>query len=180
MANLRQARRRMIVVLGVFLAVDVACAAIMLTPLGGAYRVRQREFDTVRKQFQTKKNIVVPPDQMQQRVEEARKQIDAFYQDRLAGGSAALTAELGRLAASSGVSLNSAKYDELDSDLPGLRHLHIEANVTGDYLQEVKFINSVERDKMFFIIDSVSLGEQQAGTVRLQVGLETYLKGEAE
>ena len=180
MAKLRQARRRMIIILAVFVAVDVACAAVMLTPIAGAYRSRQNEFDSIRKQFQAKKAIVVPPDQMQQRVEEARKQIDGFYKDRLAGGSAALTAELGRLASSSGVRLNSAKYDELETDLPGLRHVRIEANISGDYLQEVKFINAVERDKMFFIIDNVSLGESQAGSVRLQVGLETYLKGEAE
>jgi hypothetical protein len=33
---------------------------------------------------------------------------------------------------------------------------------------------------MFFIVDQVNLGEQQSGTVRLAVGVETYMKGAAE
>jgi hypothetical protein len=40
----------------------------------------------------------------------------------------------------------------------------------------VKFINGLERDKMFFLIDGINLAEQQ-GNVRLQLKLETYLRG---
>ena len=54
----------------------------------------------------------------------------------------------------------------------------IDASLTGDYLQLVKFINSLERDQLFFIVNSVQLGGEQAGTVRLQLQLQTYLKTE--
>ena len=124
--------------------------------------------------------VVIPPDQVQSRVDQARAQIDAFYKDRLPGGASALSAELGKLAAASGVRLNSAHYVELESDLPGLVQVRVNANISGDYVAAVKFINAVERDKMFFIVDQVNLGEQQGGTVRLAVGVETYLKGAAE
>ena len=67
------------------------------------------------------------------------------------------------------------KYDEKDAPIEGLRKLNIEITLSGDYLQEVKFINALERDKMFFLIDGVTLGEQQ-GNVRLQLKLETYLR----
>ena len=56
-----------------------------------------------------------------------------------------------------------------------MRKLNIEITLSGDYLQEVKFINALERDKIFFLIDGVALGEQQ-GNVRLQLKLETYLR----
>ncbi len=46
--------------------------------------------------------------------------------------------------------------------------MNIEITLSGDYLQEVKFINALERDKMFFLIDAVALAEQQ-GKVRLQL-----------
>ena len=46
----------------------------------------------------------------------------------------------------------------------------------GDYLQLVRFINSLERDPLFFIIDSVDLGGEQSGVVKLQLKLETYQK----
>ena len=68
------------------------------------------------------------------------------------------------------------KYDEKDAAIEGLRKLNIEITLSGAYLQEVKFINALERDKMFFLIDGVNLAEQQ-GNVRLQLKLETYLRG---
>ncbi len=55
----------------------------------------------------------------------------------------------------------------------------VQFHPSGSYLQEVKFINELERDKMFFLIDGVALGEQQ-GNVRLQLKLETYLRSGAE
>ena len=54
----------------------------------------------------------------------------------------------------------------------------MEVSLSGDYLQEVKFINALERDKMFFLVDGITLGEQQ-GNVRLQLKLETYLRSGA-
>jgi hypothetical protein len=39
-----------------------------------------------------------------------------------------------------------------------------------------RFINATERDEMFFIINSVTLGGEPQGPVRLNVKLETYLK----
>jgi Tfp pilus assembly protein PilO len=180
MANLRQAQHIAIGILIALLVVDVAAALVLLTPLAGSGATRQREFDSVRQQVHAKMKVVIPPDQVQDRVEFARKQIGAFYKDRLATGSSALTAELGKLAGGSGVRLNSARYEELDSDLPGVRHVRISADISGDYVQEVKFINAVERARMFFIINNVALAEQQGGAVRLTVTLETYLKSEAE
>jgi type IV pilus assembly protein PilO len=74
-----------------------------------------------------------------------------------------------------GVHLASVKYDDKDAPVPGLRKLDMEIALSGDYLQEVKFINALERNKMFFLIDGIALGEQQ-GQVRLQLKLETYLR----
>jgi hypothetical protein len=180
MANLRQARHRIYIILGVLLAVDIAAAVVLLTPIAGVGAKRQQEFDAVRRQVQHKLQVVIPPDQVQTRVNEARTQIEGFFKDRLAPSASALSSELGKLATSNGVRLNSARYSELDSDLPGLTHVRIDANITGDYLAAVKFINAAERDRMFFIINDVGLTEQQGGSVGLGVSLETYLKSGAE
>jgi len=61
----------------------------------------------------------------------------------------------------------------------GLRPLYIEADFSGGYLQLVRFVNAMERDKLFFLIDSVDLGGEQNGVVKLQMKLETYLKASA-
>jgi hypothetical protein len=43
----------------------------------------------------------------------------------------------------------------------------------------MRFINALERDKTFFIVNSVVLGDAQGGSVKLQLKLETYLRNGA-
>jgi hypothetical protein len=52
----------------------------------------------------------------------------------------------------------------------------IEADLSGDYLQVMRFINSLERSRLFFLVDSVQIGSDQGGVIRLRMRLETYLK----
>ena len=54
--------------------------------------------------------------------------------------------------------------------------VEIEADFAGSYSSLARFINALERDEMFFIINSVTLGGQTQGPVRLGIKLETYLK----
>ena len=57
-----------------------------------------------------------------------------------------------------------------------LQRVEMEADLAGNYTSLAKFINALERDEMFFIINSVTLGGQPQGPVKLNVKLETYLK----
>ena len=54
--------------------------------------------------------------------------------------------------------------------------MQMEAALSGSYTSLAKFINALERDEIFFIIDSVDLGGQPQGPVKLSVKLEAYLK----
>jgi hypothetical protein len=56
----------------------------------------------------------------------------------------------------------------------------VTANLGGNYEEAMKFINALERNKMFFIVDAVNLGDQNGGNVRLNISLETYMKGGAQ
>ena len=178
MSNRRTARRAVYVVLAVLLAADAAAAVVLLSPLLHFRSSQQSEFQLVRRQLEAKKKTVIPPRDMQQRVEEARRQIDKFYQQRLPAEASAIAVRLGATAAKSGVRLLQARYNTHEADATGLRPVEIDATLSGDYLQEVKFINSLERDPMFFIVDRVSLGEGAGGQTRLQVSVQTFLKGE--
>jgi type IV pilus assembly protein PilO len=60
-----------------------------------------------------------------------------------------------------------------------LTEMSIDARLAGDYRPLVQFINALERDKMFFVIDGVTLNGQQSGTVNLRLRLTTYLRGGA-
>ena len=111
---------------------------------------------------------------MDQKLKQASHDITGFYDGRFPAEYSEISAEFGKVAADTGVHLSGIKYEEKAAPIEDLRRLNIEIALSGDYLQEVKFINGLERDKMFFLIDGVALGEQQ-GNVRLQLKLETYL-----
>jgi hypothetical protein len=106
----------------------------------------------------------------------ARKQIDQFYKDRLPGEGSAISENIGKLASQAGVKIGSIRYEMKDPEALGCRRVQIEADMNGDYLQLVRFINSLERDQMFFLVDSVQLGGEQGGMVKLQMKMETYLR----
>ena len=55
--------------------------------------------------------------------------------------------------------------------------MRIDASLSGDYRPLVQVINALERDHMFFLIDSVTLSGQQSGTVNLRLRLRTFLRG---
>ena len=75
--------------------------------------------------------------------------------------------------------VGSIKYEMKDPESLGLQRVEIEADLAGGYLQLVRFINSLERDQMFFLVNGVQLGGEQSGVVRLQMKIETYLKAGA-
>jgi type IV pilus assembly protein PilO len=54
--------------------------------------------------------------------------------------------------------------------------VEVEAELSGDYLQLVRFINALERNRLFFIVDDLQLGSEQNGIVKLQIKVETYLR----
>jgi type IV pilus assembly protein PilO len=54
--------------------------------------------------------------------------------------------------------------------------VEIQADLGGNYIALAHFINALERDEMFFIINGVTLGGGPQGPVKLSVKLEAYLK----
>jgi len=176
MADLQVTRRKLRAAFVALAVVDMAAAGLLFSPLVGSERGRRDQLDALWKQLQHKTRQVEPLRGMDKKIVLARQQIDTFYKDRLPASDSAIAVALGRAASETGIKLGQAKYTLLEPDAVGLRQEQVEASLTGNYLQLVKFINAVERDQLFFIVDSVELGGEQAGQVRLQMKLETYLK----
>jgi type IV pilus assembly protein PilO len=109
----------------------------------------------------------------------ATEQADAFYQKRLPYAYSQVAGELGALAKKQGVKMTHVQYAQapvLQSGTSPLTEVRIDASLSGDYRPLVLFVNSLERDKMFFLIKGVALSGQQSGTVGLRLGLTTYLR----
>lgn len=176
MANLRVARRNLYAIFAILIVVDIACVFVLFSPAGANSLAKQDEFNTLRQQVQAKAKNVVPPEQAQKRVDEARQQIDDFTKSRIPTQISDLSLDLGKLAGEAGIHLANVQYGAIDSDVPGLSRYRITASVSGDYLATVKFINALERAKHFYVINSVNLGEQQPGNLHVGLVLDTYVK----
>ena len=179
MPDLGNTRRKLKLTIAILLVVDLAAAAVLLSPIVGSEKSRLSEMDRLWKELQAKTRQVEPLRGMDKKVALAQKQIDEFYQQRLTSQDSIISSELGKVAAQSGVKISDIKYKVKDPESVGLLPMEIEANLSGDYLQLVRFINALERDQLFFTIDSVLLGGEQGGVVKLQMKLETFLKASA-
>jgi type IV pilus assembly protein PilO len=114
------------------------------------------------------------------KVAAATREADRFYAQRLPRTESDILAELGALSKKSGVRLMRVQYASQGKVLAGtdaeLTEAPMDATLSGDYRPLVLFINSLERDKMFFVIKTVTLTGQQTGTVSLRLRLTTYLR----
>ncbi len=176
MPDLGARRRALQAVLIILAVLDLAALVYLVSPLSRSRAKRQEERDQVQQQLQVRQRETAPLKNIDQKLADARKQIADFYAQRIPGEYSAITEQIGKDAKENNVRISLAKYGTEDAEIPGLQRVKIEAGIDGDYVNIVKFINTLERDKMFFIIDSVALTEQQGGTVKLIVKLETYLK----
>lgn len=117
-----------------------------------------------------------PLHNLPQRVADSTKGAENFYDARVPGADSAILAELGALAAKANVRLSRGQY----AFAPALRdvtEVRMDESVSGEYSNVMHFINSVERDKMFFVINGLTLTGQQGGLVNLRLKVTTYLHG---
>ena len=113
------------------------------------------------------------------KLQTANTEADQFYARRLPYAYSQVAGELGALAKRQGVKLTRVQYSQapvMDGQAGALTEVRMDASLSGDYRPLVLFVNSLERDKTFFMIRAVALTGQQSGTVGLRLGLTTYLR----
>ncbi|HKD02461.1 MAG TPA: GspMb/PilO family protein [Terriglobales bacterium] len=176
MPDLQDTRRKVKIALAALALTNLAAAALLFSPLVGSPRARDEQMKSLWRTLQVKTREVGPLRGLDKKVVTARGQIDDFYNDRLPSEDSAIAESLGKLASANGVKIGEVKYKVGDPEPVGLRRVSIDADFSGDYLQLVRFLNELERSKLFFLVDSVELGGEQGGVVKLGMKLETYLK----
>jgi type IV pilus assembly protein PilO len=120
-----------------------------------------------------------PLEGLDEKLAQATKDADKFYKERLPFAYSNVVGELGALAKKQGVKLIRVQYvyaPVMDGTVGALTEARMDASLSGDYRPLVVFINSLERDKMFFLITGLTLTGQQSGTVGLRLRLTTYLR----
>jgi len=176
MPDLRDTRRQVKIALATMALVDLAAVLVYFSPLIGSQTRRQAHLQQLWQELQQKTREVAPLRGLDKKIPTAQKQIEDFYKQRFPAQDSDISDNLGKLANQSGVKIGSVKYAMKDPEELGLQPVEIEADLAGGYLQLVGFINSLERSRTFFLVNSVQLGGEQEGVVRLQMKMETYLK----
>ena len=143
MPDLGNTKRKLVITIVSLVVVDLVAVGLLLSPIIGSERSRLSEMDRLWKELQAKTRQVEPLRGMDKKVVLAQKQLDEFYQQRLTSQDSTISTELGKVAAQSGVKITEVKYKAKDPESVGLRPMEIEANLSGDYLQLVRFINAL-------------------------------------
>lgn len=179
MPSLKSRKPQLYAVIVVLLLIDIGLVVYLVSPLCPRPATVQEQLQEAKTQLQRARVEAAPLQGMDQKLAVAQRDLDRFYHDRFPTRGSAIATELGRLAAANGVQISGAQYDEKESSIPGLHQVKIAADLDGQYVNEVKFINALERDKMFFILNGVGLAAQQGGAVRLQLTMQTFLRTQA-
>ncbi|MGO9339323.1 MAG: hypothetical protein ACLPY1_17645 [Terracidiphilus sp.] len=114
---------------------------------------------------------------LDKRVAASRDQIQAFYEKRIPSNYSSFAARIGDLEVKSGVRQSRAQYTQ---GPPGtdLTEVSIDAGISGAYPDIMRFVNSLERDPMFFVIRGMQLTGQQGGVVILRLRVSTWMRAE--
>ncbi len=179
MPDFRQTRKNLTTAVAILAGVDLLAAIVYFSPLVGSAESRRAEMNLLQAELTAKTRQVAPLKDLPQKVTLASHQISDFYKKRFPSQSSQIVTEFGKLAVENGVTIETVKYKLKDAETGGLQPDEIEASLAGSYTSLAKFINALERDEMFFIIDSVTLGGEPQGAVKLSMKLETFLKAGA-
>ncbi len=179
MPDLGNSRRKLKIAIGAMLAADVIAVAVLFSPLVGSSESRKLQLNKLRIELRKKTREVEPLRGMDKKIVLAKDQISGFYKDRFAAKDSDLANELGKLASENGIKIQQARYKQDDAESSGVIPVEIQGSFSGDYLQLVRFINTLERSKLFFAVDGVGLAGESTGPVKLEITMHSYLRSGA-
>jgi hypothetical protein len=109
------------------------------------------------------------------RVGLSRAQMQSFYQKRIPANYSSIASRIGDLEVKSGVRLSRVLYTQ-GAPSGDLTEISMDAGISGDYPQIMRFVNGLERDQTFFVIRAMALTGQQGGMVNLRLRVSTWLR----
>lgn len=178
MNDLAHIKRRFFTILAILAVIDLAFLVYLLWP-GSSSSGRHAREQALTQQERSLMHEVGPLKNIDQELLKTRSEINTFYNDRVPDHWSVISAELIKLTHDANVVPQSIQYtaNKPDkNDLEGVQRVEIETSVTGEYSKVARFINSLEQDKLMFIIEQVTLSGKEGGAVTLQIKFQTFLK----
>ena len=187
MADLSRVRKRILAAIIALGAIDAAALVYLALPYRAGASQPEQVQEKAEADYRELSHTTVPLRGIDQKLTQAQKDDEAFMTNRLPSRYSDVVEELGKLAQSSHIGITNVSYKTTPDKVLNISDLEMHAGLDGRYVDLVKFMNSVERDKMFFIIDGVGLtghseenSGEKSGNVRLDMKLDTYLRNPSQ
>jgi type IV pilus assembly protein PilO len=180
MAALTQQRRRFTFALVAMGIICLLAALFLVAPITASSAQRFDELRVKQDQLRAREKETRPIRNLSQLIDKAKIDYNRFSSERLTAFPSTVYTDIYELARKNNVSLGEMKYDSYDTETPALKLLQVQARVSGQYPNLVRFINAIERDKLFFVIRTLQLTDTRADrgeqSVQLTLTMETYLR----
>ena len=175
-------KKRVIMLLAVLvIAADLALGFYSWS-LASAQSAKQELVSMTRNRDLLRKDIL-RAQEIRGRIPAIQKDCDAFERSLFpeSTGYSMVSAELGALAAKSGLRLDSRSFNHKAVKGRDLTELAINAQVTGDYHGVVRFLNGLQRSTNFYAVEGLSAhssGPVQGarGVLQVTVHIKTYFR----
>ena len=165
--------------------VNVLVFALALKPVGARTREQRDTLERLQQERQARGAAVARLREIVSRLDAARIDDAAFYQEKFLPrneGFSIIMEELDKLARVNNVNKGSVAYSL--SEVPGrpdINQVEITTMVDGDYARIVQFVNAIERNRLFLLIDSIGVGAGgttpgQPRTVKLSLRLAAFFR----
>lgn len=181
-ANLRDVRVQLLIVAGVLLLIDLCSVILLVSPAGRSRAAREHEFQQLRMEKIEKTLAAIPAQGMDQKITTAREQETKFNEERLPHHYSTMSEQISHIAQESGVSVAHVKYDQdkFEKSVPvGYEEVGITVQIRGNYEQDIRFMNAIERQKFLLLIDGVNFGGMQGDNLTVSLHLSTYLRSQS-
>jgi|SRR6476646_7568342 len=179
MRDLQKIRQRVFTVLAILGFICAGLLVYLLWP-GSSISAQREQAEALQQQYKSLSREVEPLNGIEGKLMQTRADIKNFYKDTVPSRASEISLRLEKISQDAGVQNQGIRYSSKTTsdknDLPGLQRLEIDTSVSGEYPKLAHFINAIERDKVLFVIDQVTLTSQQSGMVTLQIKLHTFLK----
>jgi type IV pilus assembly protein PilO len=95
--------------------------------------------------------------------------------------SSTISAELGDISKKAGVQLADIKFHDDQIEGRNITQREMDANITGEYTNVVKFLNGLQKSPNYYVVDSLDLATEASSPnlIRVKVHMRTYFHGAA-
>jgi hypothetical protein len=177
MIRVGQIRQRFLIGIGLMAAACIICIVYLAMPANRDTQEKKNAINTATLALHQDEGQIAPLRGLDQKLVRSKEDISSFYNGRFPDRYSDITQTLNDLANESHVAVSNVTYGADYADVEDLQQVTMKATLSGKYEDLMDYVDSVDHADLFFLIDDINVGHDKDGGVKLELTLETYLRG---